>query len=137
VEAKALKLTSLVLIPSEPEHFSFDKLITEALPLLEALPAVRSVHLYKLLCGVTFDRSSSSNAFPLRVCLRKETEKTLMELCEGSCVVYAPVGCGVRRTSAAQVRAMDECDCDLPQKQTAISLPLRRSALGTRLIAPK
>jgi len=46
-----------VLIPSEPQHFCFDKHIPEALPLLEAPPAVRSVHLYKLLCGVTFDRS--------------------------------------------------------------------------------
>jgi len=70
-------------------------------------------------------------------CLRLETEKTLMELCEGSCVVYAPVGSGVRPTSAAQVRTMDVCDCDLPQKQTAISLPLRRTALRRRLIAPK
>jgi len=60
-----------------------------------------------------------------------------MELCEGNCVVYAPVGSGVRPTTAAQVRAIDVCDCDLPQKKTAISLPLRRTALRRRLIAPK
>ena len=60
-----------------------------------------------------------------------------MELCEGSSVVYAPVGRGVRPTSAAQFGAMDGCDCDLPLKQTAISLPLRRTALSRRLIAPK
>jgi hypothetical protein len=42
-----------VLIPSEPETFTFDWLIPEALPLLEAPPVVRLVDLYKLLCGVT------------------------------------------------------------------------------------
>jgi len=67
-----------VLIPSEPEHFYLDKLIPEALPLLEAPPAVRLVHLYKLLCGGTFGHSSSSNALPLTVCLRQETVKTGM-----------------------------------------------------------
>ena len=72
-----------VLIPSEPEHFCLDKFITEALSLLEAPPVVRLVHLYKLLCGVTFDRSSYSNALLLRVCLRQEIGKTRMEQCEG------------------------------------------------------
>jgi len=60
-----------------------DKFITEALPLLEAPPAVRSVHLYKLLCGVNFDRSSSSNALPLRVCLGQETGKNVMDPLRG------------------------------------------------------
>jgi len=60
-----------------------------------------------------------------------------MELCEGNCVVYAPVGRGVRPTSAAQSWAIDGCDCDLPQRQTAISFPLRRTALRRGLIAPK
>jgi len=82
-----------------------DKLIPEALPLLEAPPAVRSVRLCKLLCGVTFDRSSFSNALPVRVCLRQETGKTRMERCEGSFVVDAPVERGVRATLSAQVVA--------------------------------
>jgi hypothetical protein len=92
-----------VLIPSEPEHFTFDKLIPEELPLLEAPPVVRLVHLYKLLCGGTFDRSSSSNVLPLRVCLRQKTGKTRIEPCEGSFVADAPAECGVGPTSAAQV----------------------------------
>ena len=126
-----------VLIPSEPEHFSLDKFIPEALPLLKANPAGRLVHLYKLLCGLTFDRSSSSNALPLRVCLRHETGKTRKERCEGSFVIDAPVERCVRATLSAQVRAMDGCDCDLPQKQTAISRSLRRTALRRHFIAPK
>ena len=44
-----------VLIPSESEPFGLDKFVPEALPLLEAPPAVRQVHLYKLLCGVAID----------------------------------------------------------------------------------
>jgi hypothetical protein len=64
-----------VLIPSEPEHFTLDKLIPEALPLLEALPVVRLVHLYKLLGGVTFDRSSSSNVFTSQSVHRAENSK--------------------------------------------------------------
>jgi hypothetical protein len=91
-----------VLIPSEAVHFCLDKLSPEAFPLLEAPPGVRLVHLYKL-CGVTFGRSSSSNALPLRLCLRQETVKTGMEQSEGSFVADSPAECGVRPTSTAQV----------------------------------
>jgi hypothetical protein len=49
-----------------------DKLIAEALPLPEAPLAVRSVHLYKLLCGGTLDRSSS-NALPKNEIPKQET----------------------------------------------------------------
>jgi len=103
-----------ILIPSEPEHFCLDKLIAEALPLLEAPTVVRSVYLYKLLCGVNIDCSWSPNAPPLRACLRQETRKTLKELCEGSFVVYAPVRSVVRMPWAAQITEMDGCNCDLP-----------------------
>ena len=75
-----------------------DKLIPEALPLLEAPLVVRLVHLYKLLCGVTFDRSLSSQALALRMCLRQETGKTRMEECEKSFVADALVEYGVRTT---------------------------------------
>jgi hypothetical protein len=92
-----------VLIPSEPEHFCWDKLNPEALPLLESPTIVRLVHLYKLLCGVTFGSSSSSNALPLRVCLRQETVKIRMQQCEGSFVTDAPAECAVRPTSTTQV----------------------------------
>jgi len=68
----------------------------------EAPPAVRLVHLYKLLCGGTFGHSSYSNALPLTECLRQETVKTGMEQCEGSFVADAPAECAVRPTSAAQ-----------------------------------
>jgi hypothetical protein len=90
-----------------------DKLIPE--DFLEAPPVVRLVHLYKLLCGVTFDRSSSSNALPLRVCLRQETVKTSIVPCEGIFVADTPVECGVRPTSAAQVGPSAGVGCDLPR----------------------
>ena len=64
-----------VLILSEPEPLCLDKLIAETLPLLEAPPVVCLVHLQKLLCGVTFDCSSSSNASPLIVLLRQGVKK--------------------------------------------------------------
>ena len=91
-----------------------DKLIAEILPLLEAPTAVRSVHLYKLLCGVTFDRSSSSNDLPLSAFLGQETGKTRMEQCEGSFGAEPPAECGVRPTSAAQVWSSAGVRCDLP-----------------------
>ena len=92
-----------------------DKLISVALPLLGARPAVRLVHLYKLLCGGTFDRSSSSNALPLTLCLRQETVKTGMQQCEGSFVADAPAECAVRPTSSAQVGPSAVVRCDLPR----------------------
>jgi len=92
-----------------------DNLIPEALPLPEAPPAVRLVHLYKLLCGGTFDRSSSSKALPLTVCLRQETVKTGMEQCEGNFVADAPAECAVRPTSAVQVGPSAGVRCDLPR----------------------
>ena len=55
-----------VLIPSEPQHFCLDKLIPEALPLLEAPPLFRLVHLYKLLCGGTFYTSHTFKHFTYR-----------------------------------------------------------------------
>jgi hypothetical protein len=67
-----------VLIPSEPEHFTFDKFIPEALPLLEAPPVARLVHLYKLLHGVSFARSSSSKVLPLIVSLREEKKQEIL-----------------------------------------------------------
>ena len=106
-----------MLTPSEPEHFCLDKLIPEALPLPEATPVVRFVHLYKLLCGGTFDRSSSSNALPLTVCLRQETVKTGMQQREGSFVADAPAECAVRPTSAVQVGPSSEVRCDLPRNR--------------------
>jgi len=72
-----------------------DKLISEVLPLPEAPPVVRSVHLYKLLCGVIFDHSSSSNTLPLRECLWQKTGKTIMEQFEGSFLGDATVDYGV------------------------------------------
>jgi hypothetical protein len=91
-----------------------DNLIAEALPLPEAPPAVRSVHLYKLLCGGTLDRSSS-NDLPIRAFLREETGKTSMERCEGSFVTVAPAECGVWSTSAAQVAPSEGVRIDLPR----------------------
>ena len=119
MDPTALKLLHYLLIPSEPEHFTLDNLIPEALPLLEAPPAVRSVHLYKLLRGVTFDRSSSPNALPLTVCLRQETGKTGMEQCAGSFVGDAPAECGVGATSATQVGPSSGVRCDLPRDRPA------------------
>ena len=127
-----------MLIPSEPEHFCLDKLIPETLPLLEAPPAVRLVHLYMLLCGGTFDRSSSSNALPLTVCLRQETVKIGMQQCEGSFVADEPDECAVWQTSAVQVGPSAGVRCDLPSLRPAflghygelhhvdISLPLNK-----------
>ena len=40
-----------------------------------------------------------------------------MTQCEGSCVVYSTVERGVRPTLAAQGRAMEVCDCDLPRNR--------------------
>jgi hypothetical protein len=74
-----------VLIPSEPQHFSLGKFIAEALPLLEAPPAVRLIHLYKLLCGGTLDRTSS-NALTVRAFVRQETGKTRKQQGDGSLV---------------------------------------------------
>ena len=91
-----------------------DKLIPEAFPLLEVPPAVHLVHLYKLLCGGTFDRSSSSNALPLTVCLRQGTVKTGMQQCEGSFVADAPAECALRTVSAVQVGPSAGVRCDLP-----------------------
>jgi len=72
-----------------------DELISEALTLQEAPPLFRMVHLYKLLCGVTFDHSLSPNALPLRACLWQKTGKTIMEQCEGSLLCEATVDYGV------------------------------------------
>jgi hypothetical protein len=77
------------------------------------------VHLYKLLCGGTFDRSSSSNALPLTVCLRQETVKTGMQQCEGSFVADAPAKCAVRQTLAVQVGPSGGVRCDLPRNRPA------------------
>ena len=109
MEPTALKFLRYVLIPSEPEHFCLVKLIPEALPLLEATPVVRSVRLYKLLCGVSFGRSSFSNALPLTVSLRQEKGKTRTEHCEGRFVADAPVDYDVCPTSAAQVHQANGC----------------------------
>jgi hypothetical protein len=106
-----------VLNPSGLETFSLDKLIPEAIPLLVAPPAVRLVHLHKLLCGGTFDRSSSSNALPLTMCLRQETVKTCMQQCEGSFVADAPAECAVRPTSAVHVGPSAGVRCDLPRNR--------------------
>jgi hypothetical protein len=73
------------------------------------------VHLYKLLCGVAFGRSSSSNALPLRVRLRQETGKTHMQLCGGSFVAQTAVECGVRPTSTAQVGPGEQVLYALPR----------------------
>jgi hypothetical protein len=108
-----------VLIPSEPEHFTFDKLIPEALQLLEAPSVVRLVHLYKLLCGVTFDSSSSSNALTLRVFLRQETGKTRIEPCEGCFVTETAVECGLPATSAAKLGPSSGVRCNLPRNRPA------------------
>jgi hypothetical protein len=113
-----------VLIPSEPEHICLDKLIAEALPLLEAPPAVRSVHLYKLLCGGTSDRFSSSNDFPIRAFLRQETGKTNIEKCDGRFVTDPPAECGVRPTSAAQFGPNARGTLWFVTQQTHISWPL-------------
>ena len=125
------------MLQLKTEHFCLDKLIPEALPLPEAPPAVRLVHLYKLLCGGTFDRSSPSNALPLTVCLRQETVKTGIEQCEGSFVADAPAECAVWPTSAVQVGPSAEVRCDLKTQQTAISWSLQRTASRRRLTAPK
>jgi hypothetical protein len=93
-----------------------DKLIPATLPLLEAPPLVRLVHLYKLLCGVTFDRSSS-NALLLRVCLRQETVKTRIQPCEGSFVADAPAECGGRPKPTAQFGPSAGVRCDLPRNR--------------------
>jgi hypothetical protein len=93
-----------------------DKLIAEALPLLEAPPAVRLVHLCKLLCGGILDRSYS-NALPIRAFLRQETGKTSMERFEGSFVADAPPECGVRPISAAQVGPSEAVSIDLSRNR--------------------
>ena len=79
-----------------------DKLIPDALPLFEAPPVVRLVHLYKLLCAISFDRFSSSNALPLRAFLKQETGKPSMEPCEGSFVADATTECGVQPISPSK-----------------------------------
>jgi len=66
-----------------------------------------------LLCGGTFDRSSSSNALPLTVCLRQETVKTGMQHCDGSFVADASAECAVWLTSSVQVEPSAEVRCDL------------------------
>ena len=72
---------------------------------------------YKLLCGGTFDRSSSSNALPLTVFLIQETVKTRMQQCEGSFVADAPAECAVRPTSAVQVGPSAGVRCDLSRNR--------------------
>ena len=96
-----------------------DKLIPEALPLLEAPPVVRLVHLYKLLCSVNFDRSSSSKDLPLRAYLRHETGKTRIESCEESFVTDEPAECGVRPTSAAKFGQSAGVRFDFPRNRPA------------------
>jgi hypothetical protein len=59
------------------------------------------VHLYKLLCGVTFDRSSSSKALPVRVCLRQEIVKIRMQQSERRFVADDLVERGEGPTSSA------------------------------------
>jgi hypothetical protein len=73
-----------VLIPSEQVPFCLDKFIPEALPLLEAPPAVCLVQLYKLLCGVVLVGQTASNALSVRE-LRQETVKNLMDPCWEFC----------------------------------------------------
>ena len=80
-----------------------DKLIPEALPLLEKPPVVRLVHLYKLLRGVTFACSLSSNALTFRVFLGQERVKTPMKTCVEIFETDAPVERGVWSTSAAKL----------------------------------
>ena len=79
-----------VPIPSEPEPFCSDKPIPEALPLPEAPPAVRLVHLYKLLCGGSADCASPANGLPVRGILMQEKGKTRLEPGGGRFVVDAP-----------------------------------------------
>jgi hypothetical protein len=103
-----------LLILSEAENCCFYKFIPEALPSLEAPLVVCLVHLYKLLCGITFDRSSYSIALPLRLSLRQEKVKTGMEKTERIFVADAPVERGVRPTSSKPVRPSAGVRCDLP-----------------------
>jgi hypothetical protein len=112
-----------------------DKLIAEALPLPEAAPAVRSVHLYKLLCGGTLGRSYSNDLI-FRAFLREDTGKTSKEQCEGSFVTDAPAECGVRSTSDAQFGSNKAVRCDLPRNRPAF-LGFRRTVSRRILIAPK
>jgi hypothetical protein len=83
------------------------KLIAEALPLPEAPPAVRSVHLYKLLCGGNLDRSYS-NALLIMAFLREETGKTRKQG-DGSLVADSRAKCGLPPTSAASFGQIQGC----------------------------
>ena len=124
-----------VVITSEPEHFFLDKLITDALPLLEAPTAVRSVHLYKLQCGVTFDRSSSSNDLPVSACLWQKTGKTIMEQCEGSFFGWSNCWLRCGPTSPAERGSLGRSD--LKTRDNAISCQLWRNTSRRHLIVPK
>jgi hypothetical protein len=64
-----------------------------------------------------FDRSSSSNALSLRVCLKQETEKNRIEQCERSFVADASVERGGRSKSAAQFEIIAGVHCDLQRNR--------------------
>jgi hypothetical protein len=64
-----------ILTPSEPEPFYLDKLIPEALPLMEAPPVVCLVHLYKLLCDVTFCSFLIFKGFTCQIVLKAGNSK--------------------------------------------------------------
>jgi len=98
-----------------------DKLIPEALPLLEAPPVVRSVHLNMLLRGVTFICSSSANALPLSVFLGQGRVKTHMKLCVEIFETDSPVERGVWSNSAAKVGPSAGVRCDLPRSRPHFS----------------
>jgi hypothetical protein len=90
-----------------------DKLIPGAL-LLEAPPVARSVHLQKLLCGVTFYLSHTFKPFTSQRVLMAGQRQTRIEECEESIVADATVDFGVWPTSAVQVEPSAQVCCDLP-----------------------
>jgi len=91
-----------------------DKLIPGAL-LLEAPPVARSVHLQKLLCGVTFYLSHTFKRFTSQRVLMAGHRKTRIEECEGSFVADATVDFGVWPTSDVRVGPSAQVCCDLPR----------------------
>jgi hypothetical protein len=115
VKLTSLKLPSLRTIPSEQVPFCLDKLITEAIPLLEEPPVVCLVHLYKLLCGVTFDRSHIFKCCNSQGVVKAgNSKKNLMDYCVRSFVSDTPVECSVWPRTAANFGPRTGLRFDLP-----------------------
>jgi hypothetical protein len=124
------------VIHSEQLLFCLDKLIPEALPLLEAPPVVCLVHL-KLLCGFTFDRSHIFKCFISQCVVKAGNSKNS----HGAVCVYICGWSTCGTWNLANIRCISLAKCTgalwFATQRTAISRCERRTASRRRLIATK